>query len=192
MSKTDKWHDFYSSQTWKDFVKAYKKKHPHCIVCGKRTAVAHHIIEFEKCDFRENGGVYDEWNLQPMCRHCHQLEHINRTINTMLLRGEVAQIVKRGYSSVKAFGLRHGWWREDSTKGIHTHKIYYDRFWEWVCKNGRKADTGLLMEKVNKKKLPLSVTPEDRALMLIYDLRKIDTQSEQTSIRLQYVSGGQL
>ena len=58
---------------WNTFAWFYKHKHPLCAKCGHaigQRGVVHHIIPLE-----DGGDKYDEANLMPLCRQCHEKEH---------------------------------------------------------------------------------------------------------------------
>ena len=55
---------------WNTFARYYKRRHPVCKQCGRPTQVPHHIVPLE-----DGGDKYDEANLMPLCRQCHEKEH---------------------------------------------------------------------------------------------------------------------
>ena len=64
-------YSFYNSTRWRNYTKAYKKKHPLCIHCldkGKTTQVdvLDHITPINK-----GGDKWNSSNLQSLCHRCH-------------------------------------------------------------------------------------------------------------------------
>lgn len=61
----------YGSWKWRKFSKEYKERNPLCVKCKEvgitsATEVTDHI---ERVNL--GGDVYDERNLQPLCKSCH-------------------------------------------------------------------------------------------------------------------------
>jgi len=60
----------YDLSVWKKFRANYLRRHPICNRCRHAATVPHHI------DPVDNGGaIFDEDNLEPLCRNCHEIEH---------------------------------------------------------------------------------------------------------------------
>ena len=55
---------------WSKFARMYKRQHPLCARCGHATEVPHHIVALD-----DGGDKYDESNLEPLCRNCHERHH---------------------------------------------------------------------------------------------------------------------
>ncbi|MFV8280606.1 HNH endonuclease [Christiangramia marina] len=67
----DKNRKVYNSRKWRAFSKNYKERNPLCIKCKekgiiKASAVTDHIQRVNV-----GGDIYDESNLQPLCKSCH-------------------------------------------------------------------------------------------------------------------------
>ncbi len=58
----------YSSTQWRVFRRMYLRRHPMCIEygCGKMATIIDHIKPVN-----QGGSLYEEDNLQPMCKQCH-------------------------------------------------------------------------------------------------------------------------
>ena len=55
---------------WTKFRAMYLRQHPVCNRCNRPASVPHHVVHLD------NGGAkYDEDNLEPLCRECHEREH---------------------------------------------------------------------------------------------------------------------
>lgn len=52
-----------------------KKLHPHCLLCGKNTEVAHHHVHKSTSSRLR----YDLDNLINLCQHCHLVLHLNES-----------------------------------------------------------------------------------------------------------------
>ena len=64
-------YSFYASTRWRNYTKAYKRKHPlcvHCLAKGKTTPVdvIDHIIPI-----LQGGDKWSSSNLQSLCHQCH-------------------------------------------------------------------------------------------------------------------------
>jgi 5-methylcytosine-specific restriction protein A len=57
------------TSNWDRFRKMYLRNNPLC-VCGQPATLPHHILPIA-----DGGEMYDEDNLMPMCRLCHEVLH---------------------------------------------------------------------------------------------------------------------
>lgn len=61
----------YNNRKWRKFSKNYKEKNPFCVKCKEKGL----IVASEVTDHIERvntgGDVYDESNLQALCKSCH-------------------------------------------------------------------------------------------------------------------------
>ena len=186
---------FYSNRIWTEKRNAYLLTHPVCAVCGGAAEQVHHIIPYEECDGRENGGLLDDWNLMPICKECHYRHHRDESVKHCYSQADVMRILclSGGYRNQYLHRNQFRWYR--SGKRGESNRIDPIGFYEFLYKRlfsrkkKDKVDLGALWEITRKKGIHI---PESiRAGILIHDLRGIDTQSEQAYIRLQYISGGQ-
>ena len=63
-------HDRGYDSTWNKFRKYYLRKHPICDKCRSLAQIPHHIISL-----KDGGSKYNEDNIMPLCRRCHNIIH---------------------------------------------------------------------------------------------------------------------
>ena len=62
-------YSFYNSKQWRESSKAYRRKHPLCVMCEKEGIIKEatttdHIIPINK-----GGSIWDSNNWQSLCKH---------------------------------------------------------------------------------------------------------------------------
>lgn len=74
---------FYKSKTWKSKSKAYRNEHPLCERCLAKGAytpsqLVHHKIHIDESNYTDPNILYNDGNLQALCRDCHAEVHSNK------------------------------------------------------------------------------------------------------------------
>lgn len=57
---------FYNTQRWRKLSRQIRSEEPSCRTCGAPAFCVDHITPLSEC-----ADPFDRWNLQPLCRRCH-------------------------------------------------------------------------------------------------------------------------
>ena len=61
----------YNNRKWRKFSAAYKKRNPFCVKCEAEGRVTASTVTDHIERINEGGDIYDENNLQALCKSCH-------------------------------------------------------------------------------------------------------------------------
>ena len=61
----------YNSRKWRAFSKSYKERHPLCVKCEAKGIIVSSEVTDHIERVNSGGDIYDESNLQALCKSCH-------------------------------------------------------------------------------------------------------------------------